>query len=123
MYWLACVFVCLLRVTGFVDIGTLLAKRLAARLIPRFMREFPDKIPKAVECLLDVIVASRVGNQQQQQQQQHRMIWEGLRRDALEGLGNTCDLIVKNVQRPEQLLGKVVHCLLRQVIEFKRSRG
>lgn len=93
-----------------VGVGSLPAKRLAARLIPRFVWEFPDKVAKAVDCLLDVIMASGVENQQH-----HRMILEGLRRDALEGLGNSCDLIVKNVPRPEQLLGKMVHCLLRQV--------
>lgn len=91
--------------------GSLAGKRLAARIIPRFMGLFPEELPKSMDCLLDLVMNTLI---ETQTQQHHRLLLEGLRRDALEGIGRACDQAIERMEKPEQLLGKVVHCLLRQ---------
>ncbi|GMH32478.1 hypothetical protein BSKO_00312 [Bryopsis sp. KO-2023] len=94
--------------------GSTAGKRLAARLIPKFMGEFRESFPRAVDCLLELCAEGPVG------ESSHQAIVDSLRMDVLEGLGVVCDKAASFTDRPDEILGKVVHCVLRQLVRAHR---
>eukprot|EP00195_Chlamydomonas_chlamydogama_P004791 CAMPEP_0202897640 /NCGR_PEP_ID=MMETSP1392-20130828/6347_1 /ASSEMBLY_ACC=CAM_ASM_000868 /TAXON_ID=225041 /ORGANISM="Chlamydomonas chlamydogama, Strain SAG 11-48b" /LENGTH=365 /DNA_ID=CAMNT_0049583325 /DNA_START=91 /DNA_END=1185 /DNA_ORIENTATION=+ len=89
--------------------GTLAAKRLAARLAPRFLNRFPHQVDATAAMLMALY------QEKQHKDAETEKIVQSTREDALRGLGSVLESAMKLADKAVPTILRVVDFLLRQL--------
>lgn len=93
--------------TSFLNAGDGPSRRLAARLIPKFISKFPEHADTAAALLIDLHEYKQPCDHSLQQ------LVDQTKHDALQGLGSICEVAAKQGDKGTAAMQRLLDYLLR----------